>query len=105
MPAPMIRLDEKLYEFCTVRQLEVLEAIAKHKGINPAARALGVNKSGVLQTLRNVEKKAAVHGYSPQHDLTHTVAPGQKLRGASTLYRRGEPEPVLQWVKSSADDA
>jgi hypothetical protein len=36
--------------------------------------------------------------------LTHTVAPGQKLRGASTLYKRGEPAPLLQWVKSSADD-
>ena len=104
MPAPMTRVDPKLYEFCTVRQLEVLEAVNKHRAINAAARALGVQKSYICGTIKRVEKKAAIHGYAPQHDLTHTVAPGQKLRGASTLYRRGEAEPVLQWVKSTTDE-
>ena len=104
MPAPMMRVDPKLYEWCTVRQLEILEAINKHKGIRGAARALGMNKSQAGEAVRLVTRKAAVHGYSPQHDLTRPVAPGQALRGASTLYRRGEPEPVLQWVKTSADD-
>ena len=104
MPAPMTRVDSNLYQFCTVRQLEMLEAIAEHKGINAAARSLGVGKNCLTTALAQVAKKAAVHGYAPQHDLTHTVAPGQILRGASTLYRRGEQEPVLQWVKSSADN-
>lgn len=104
MPAPMTRVDLRLYEFCTVRQLEVLEAINQHKSLRAAARALGTSPSFPLQTLRYVEKKAAIHGYSPRHDLTHVIAPGQKLRGASTLYRRGESDPVLQWVKSSTDD-
>jgi hypothetical protein len=105
MPAPRTRIDPRLFEFCTVRQLEVLEAIDKHKSMRAAAAALGLNKTGCSQVLKAVEAKAAIHGYSPKHDLTHTVAPGQKLRGASTLYRRGEPEPVLQWVKSSADES
>jgi hypothetical protein len=100
----MTRVDPKLYEFCTVRQLEVLEAVSKHRSINAAARALAVQKSYICGTIKRVEKKAAIHGYAPQHDLTHTVAPGQKLRGASTLYRRGEAEPVLQWVKSTTDE-
>ena len=104
MPAPMTRVDPALYEFCTVRQLEVLEAISKHKGLRKAAKALGCNPHYPGGVLADVQKKAAVHGYAPQHDLTHTIAPGQKLRGASTLYRRGEPEPVLQWVKSSTDE-
>lgn len=105
MPAPKTRIDPKLYEWCTVRQLELLEAVNKHKSMNAAARVFGVNKSLIRNALESVERKAAIHGYSPQHDLTHTTAPGQKLRGASTLYRRGEPEPVLQWVKTSADEA
>ena len=104
MPAPRRRIDPRLYEWCTVRQLELLEAVNKHKSMSAAARAFGVNKNLIAETLKSVERKAAVHGYSPQHDLTHTTAPGQKLRGASTLYRRGEPEPVLQWVKTSADE-
>jgi len=104
MPAPMIRVDPKLYEWCTVRQLEVLQAVNKHQGVNAAARALGVRQNYISCTIRGVEKKAAIFGYSPQHDLTHAVAPGQKLRGASTLYRRGEVEPVLQWVKSTTDE-
>ena len=104
MPAPTYRIDPALYEFCTVRQLEILEAINEHKGIRAASRALKIHKNQATQAILLVEKKAAIHGYSPKHDLTHATAPGQILRGASTLYRRGEPEPVLQWVKTSADD-
>jgi hypothetical protein len=104
MGTPTYRVDTRLYEFCTVRQLEILEAVNKHKGMRPAAKALGINYSGVAQVLDAVKRKASLQGYSPDHDLTRPVAPGQKLRGASTLYRRGEPEPVLQWVKSSADE-
>jgi hypothetical protein len=97
-------IDPKLYEFATVRQLEVLQAIDKHGSNRAAARALGIHKNVVNDALRAVEKKAALRGYSPDHDLTRPVAPGQILRGASTLYRRGEPEPVLQWIKTKADD-
>jgi hypothetical protein len=105
MPAPTYVVDKRLYEFCTVRQLECLEAVNEHKSIRAASRVLGCNKTAVRNALAQVKKKAAIHGYSPEHDLTRPVAPGQKLRGASTLYRRGEPEPVLQWVKTSADQA
>jgi len=103
MGTPIYRVDDKLFEFCTVRQLEVLEAINKNRGMRPAARALGMNYTGVKGALEAVKKKAALMGYSPAHDLTRPVAPGQMLKGASTLYRRGEPEPVLQWVKSTTD--
>jgi hypothetical protein len=103
MPAPTYRIDTALYEYCTPRQRECLEAVNTHKSVRAAAKALKCNKNQILQALRLTEKKAAIYGYSPQHDLTHAVAPGQRLRGASTLYRRGEAEPVLQWVKSSAD--
>lgn len=99
------RVDELLFQYCTVRQLEFLEAVNKHGGIRPAARALNVNKNVIGEALRYVERKASIHGYSPAHDLTRPVAPGQMLRGASTLYKRGEAEPVLQWVKTRTDDA
>jgi hypothetical protein len=101
----MADIDQKLYEFCTVRQLEVLEAIQKHGSQRAAARALNCTKNNVNQTFKLIQRNAALAGYSPDHDLIRPVAPGQRLSGASTLYRRGEPEPVLQWVKSKTDDA
>jgi hypothetical protein len=97
-------VDPKLYEFATVRQIEIFDAVAKHGSMRAASRALGCNFTTVHQAVERVRRKAALSGYSPDHDLTRPVAPGQRLRGASTLYRRGEPEPVLQWVKSTADD-
>lgn len=95
----------KLIEFATVRQIEFVEAIEKHGNQVQAAKALGVNERTMTRSLQALRRNAALKGWSPEHDLTHKTAPGQMLRGASTLYRRGEPEPVLQWVKTSADDA
>jgi hypothetical protein len=88
-----------------LRQLEKLEAINKHGSARKASKALGVHRNAIDAALAAVKSKAALAGYSPDHDLTRPVAPGQMLRGASTLYRRGEAEPVLQWVKSKTDDA
>jgi hypothetical protein len=101
----MRRVDPALYEYCTAGQLKYLKAINEHRSMAAAARALGVNSSTVEDARRQVEKKAAIFGYSPQHDLTKKVAPGFIAKGHSTLYRRGEPEPVIQWVKTKADDA
>jgi hypothetical protein len=104
MPAPMRGVDERLKEWATPEQVRIIDAINKHGGLTRAAKALGKAQSGLTATMNVLRRKAALHGYSPDHDLTHAVAPMQKLRGASTLYRRGEPEPVLQWVKSSLDE-
>lgn len=96
-------IDPRLTEWATVRDLEYIEAINKHGSGGKAAKALGVAKSAVNTAIERLKKRAALKGYSPEHDLVHPVAPGQKLRGASSLYRRGEAEPLLTWVKSSAD--
>lgn len=97
-------IDQKLYQFCTVRQLEMLEAIAEHGSMRAAGRALGVNFRSVHQAYESVRRKAALALYSPEHHLTHPLAPGLKARGTSQLFRKGEEEPLLTWVKSSADD-
>ena len=103
MPGPMYRVDPKLGEWATDFQKRCIDLTNKHQSQRAAAQEIGCNKSAVSTAIKRVERKAAIHGYSPRHDLSRPVAPGQMLRGASTLYRRGEPEPVLQWVKSSAD--
>lgn len=105
MGAPMYRVDTNLYGYCTVAQLEKLEAINKHKSLKAAARALGLSFSNVRDALVAVERKAAIHGYSPQHDLTNKVAPGFVAKGHSTLYDKRSGEAIVQWVKTTRDQA
>jgi hypothetical protein len=105
MPAPTYLIDEKLKEWATPRQVEVIDAVNKHKSLRAAAKALGVNYTSIGQSIRLAKKKAAIFGYSPEHDLKRPVAPGQRLRGASLLYKDGKAEPVLTWVKTERDGA
>ncbi|MEH6434273.1 hypothetical protein [Massilia sp. DD77] len=95
-------VDPKLLEYATSTQARYIEAIKEHGSIRAASRALGVGKSAIQDSLGRLKKAAAVRGYAPEFDLQHAVAPGQVLRGASTLYRDGQP--IMQWVKTRADD-
>lgn len=95
-------VDPKLQEYATEVQKRYLGAIETHGSIRAAARALGVQESTIRGSVERVKKAAAVRGYAPEFDLQHAVAPGQILRGASTLYKDGQP--VMQWVKTRADD-
>jgi len=93
---------KKLEQFATPRQLEYIEALREHGSQRKAAKALSINARTLDRSLTALKFNAATKGWSPDHHLTNPVAPGQKLKGASTLYREGEV--VLQWVKSTADD-
>jgi len=92
-----------LYQFCTVRQLEVLQAIEKHGSSRKAAAAIGVTKTSINEAVLAVKRKAALQGHSPQHDMTHTVPDGFKVKGVSTYYN-DDGKVKGQWVKSTADD-
>lgn len=106
MPAPTYRVDEALLEYATEKQREYLRAINEHRGIRPASRALEVNYSTVNQALVRVKEKAALMGYSPEHDLHKRVAPGFTAKGHSTAYRMDKPgkPAIIQWVKTQRDD-
>lgn len=97
-------LDPKLKEWATESQARYIDAVIHHGSIRAASRALGVGFRSVHGAVEAVKNKAALAGFSPQHYLTRPVAPGLTLRGTSQLYRRGEAEPVLEWVKTRADD-
>lgn len=97
-----MKLDLKLREFCTVRQLEYFEALEKHGSERKAAEALDVSRGTLRHSMESLRKRAAIRGYSPDHGMVHSVPEGQKLRGASTLWKDGKP--VMQWVKTSADE-
>ena len=98
----MTKYDRELSAFATTRQQELLEAVEKYGGMRKAAKALGISHTTIVGAFKGLKERAARQGWAPEYDLTHPVAPGQLLRGTSTLYKDGKP--VVQWVKTSADD-
>jgi len=100
----MVRRDDALLEYATERQQEILRAYWEAGSIRAASKLLGINYAGVSRTLRRVTHNAAVHGYAPSLHHTRPVPPGFRLRGTSSLYVKGQDEPALQWVKTTADD-
>lgn len=92
--------DLNLLEYATPRQRELLLAWREHGGLRAAAKALGVNKRLIQNARDRVMAKAAMQGYSPDHDMTRTVPEGYVVKGVSTYYNK-EGKPTGQWVKSS----
>lgn len=91
-----------LEQWATPRDLEVIEAIEQAGSHRAAAEVLGMHSRNVDAALKRLRLRAAKYGYSPDHDLVHPVAPGQRLKGVSTLHHP-EKGVVLQWVKSRED--
>lgn len=95
-------MTTELASYATVRQLEILEAIEAHGSQRKAAKALGINESTLRKAMDALKAKAALKGFAPAHDMTHTVPDGFKVKGVSSLYVDGKLSS--QWVKSSADE-
>lgn len=94
-------IDPRLEEWATPTQQKYIDAIREYGSGVKAAKALGITKNAVNDAILRLRKEAARHGYAPEYALTHPTAPGQILKGTSTLYKDGKP--VVQWVKTSAD--
>jgi hypothetical protein len=95
-------IDERLKEFATERQLAYIDAIVLYGSARKAATALGVDKSAITGSMQRLKKTAATRGYSPQHDMIHTVPEGYLNKGTSTYYD-DEGKVRGQWVKSTID--
>lgn len=95
-------LDKTLRDYATPRQAEYLDAVLEHGSNQKAAQALGVSRRTVDRAMVALKQAAVRQGYSPQHDMTHTVPDGFMVKGVSTYYN-SEGKPTAQWVKSTAD--
>ena len=95
-----LKIDENLYQYCTPRQREILEAIDRLGSARAASTELGMNIGGASETYIAVKKKAAKKGYAPEHDFTRPVPDGYVAKGVSTYYN-AEGKPAGQWVKAS----
>ena len=95
-------IDLELLKFATEKQKKYLEAVEEHGSNNKAAKALGVGRRTIDISITALKRKAAMSGYSPEHDMTRTVPNPFVLKGTSTLYDK-EGNMALQWVKTSLD--
>lgn len=97
-------IDPELKRWATPLQIEAIDAtIASGGNVSRAAASLGISRESIRSRLDKVKRNAARAGYAPQEHYTHPVPEGFHVKGASQLFRRGEPEPILTWVKSAKD--
>lgn len=94
-------IDEGLRPFATGRDLEIIDAVNRHGSHRKAAKALGVARGTIGNTLANLRKRAERRGYSPEHDQTHACPDTQYIKGVSTMYD-GDGNVRTQWVKTNA---
>lgn len=92
-----------LLEFCeTDRQREIIELRMQGLSVRQISEIVGIAGRNVQSACSRVRAAAARQGYSPEHDMHHTVPKGFSVKGVSTYYN-DEGVPTGQWVKSQAD--
>lgn len=95
---------KSLLEWATPRQKAIAEARIKGETWEWIYNNLGVDQGNGRKTLASLKRRAVRQGYSPDHDMTHTVPDGFHVKGVSTYYD-SEGNPKAQWVKSATDQA
>lgn len=96
-------IDESLKQFATEGQARYIDKINELGGYNKAAREFNVTSGTVSQAIKNVKMKAAMHGFSPEHDMTRVAPEPFIVRGISTYYN-AEGKASGQWVKTRIED-
>ena len=86
----------------TDRQAELIKYKIQGLSNDEIAKQLGISTRAIERHFQKVNLAAVRQGYSPRHNMIHTVPDGYKVKGTSTLYKDGEP--VIQWVKSDIDN-
>lgn len=98
-------VDPALFDYCTDRQREILQALIDHGGSAAAAKALGddYNRTYPDKVLRDVKRKAARQGYAPGH-FNDGTAPGY-LMGKVTVQRGPGGAIERTWERQSPEQA
>lgn len=97
-----MNIDTALIQWATETQANYIKAVNEHGSYRKAAAALSINVRTIERGIAAVRNKAALSGYSPEHDYTRPVPTPYNVRGVSTYYD-GEGNVRGQWVKSQVD--
>jgi hypothetical protein len=95
-------IDTKLLQWATPSEAEMLEAVNLHGSYRKAATALNSHHSTISRSMDRLTLRAATQGYSPEHDLQHTVPAPFIVNRVTTQYG-GDGTVERQWVKSKID--
>lgn len=94
----------ELLQYCnTARQAEIIQAVIDEGSNTKASFKLGIARQTVDEVVNKVKRKAAIKGWSPDHDMIRPVPDAFVVRGVSTYYN-AEGKASGQWVKSRLDD-
>lgn len=98
-------MEHPLLQFCLSdnQRLIVTEHIEKGIPLSEVCRQAGISERGMRKSKQMILARAAMQGYSPDHNWTHPVPDGHKVKGVSTYYN-DEGKPIGQWVKSQTDE-
>jgi hypothetical protein len=97
-------IDDKLAQYATNRQWEYYSKSCELGSNRAAAKFFGVTATVVDVAVRGLKAKAALAGYSPNHDMTRAAPEPFIVRGVSTYYN-AEGKASGQWVKTRVDDS
>jgi hypothetical protein len=98
-----VLIDEGFKQFATETQAKYIDAVNQFGTNRKAAKELNVHPSCIDRAISSVKRKAAIQGYSPQHNMTRTAPEPLVIRGISTCYNK-DGEISQQWVKTRMDD-
>ena len=78
---------------------QIIEAL-QGRTVAEAAALLGLHERNVYHH----KSRLALKGHIPEMSIESKLPPFLKIKGTSQLMRRGEPEPLLSWVKTNTDN-
>lgn len=95
-------IDPIYKQYATESQCRYIDAINEHGTNRKAAAALGINHSVIGRGMQSVYSRAALHGHSPQHDMTRQAPEPFIVKGVSSYYD-STGKLSGQWVKTALD--
>lgn len=75
-------------------QAEVAALVDSGVTRREAAKRLGISERNVYKMIGRIKANAVKRGYSPDHDMTHVVPEGYKVKGVSTYYNEDGKPPA-----------
>jgi len=92
---------DDLDQSATPKQKFYISAVKEHGSFRAAAKALGVNKSTVIEAIQAARRRAALEGHAPGHFDSGT-APGFVM-GKVTVQRGKDGEVERTWERQSPE--
>jgi hypothetical protein len=97
-------VDPGWKNYATESQRVYIDAVLTHGSMTNAAKKLGVAFNTVRGAIESAEKRAAMQGYAPDHNMTHPAPAPFVVKGVSTYYNK-DGEAAGQWVKTKLDES